>query len=178
MSILSVFDPSSPELPNKVLTHHDDIVATLAEHGVRLQRWASGVRLRPGCVQDEVLDACRVPLDRLMSEHGASAFTVFSRDGVDPIQADLSDEHVHDGDEVFAVISGRGQVSLRFDGVVFAVVCEKDDVLVIPAGTRRWVDLGDNPFCLAVRLFGSEQGKTPRFTGDRACRQFPGIDEL
>lgn len=61
MSILSVFDPSSPELPNKVLTHHDDIVATLAEQGVRLDRWQSGVRLRPGCTQAEVLEACREP---------------------------------------------------------------------------------------------------------------------
>ena len=35
MSILSVFHLYTPELPNKVLTHHDDIAATLAEQGVR-----------------------------------------------------------------------------------------------------------------------------------------------
>ncbi|MDH0304865.1 MULTISPECIES: oxidase [unclassified Pseudomonas] len=178
MSILSVFDPSSPELPNKVLTHHEDIAATLGEHGVRFARWQSGARLRPGCSQDEVLEACRAPLDRLMTEHGSATFAVFSRDGVDPTQVDLRDEHVHESEEVFALISGRGQVSLRLGGLVYAVLCEKDDVLVVPAGTRRWLDLGDNPFCLALRLFASEQGALPRFTGDATARQFAGLDEF
>lgn len=81
MSILSVFDPSSPELPNKVLTHHDDIVATLAEQGLRFGRWQSGARLRPGSSQAEVLEACRQPLDQLMTAHGSAAFAVLSREG-------------------------------------------------------------------------------------------------
>ncbi|QXI39850.1 oxidase [Pseudomonas xantholysinigenes] len=178
MSILSVFDPSSPELPHKVLTHHDDIAATLAEQGVRFGRWQSGARLRPGSGAQDVLDACRVALDQLMTAHGSASFAVFSRDGEAPSEADLRDEHVHDSEEVFAVISGRGQVSLRLGGFVYAVLCEKDDLLVVPAGTRRWLDLGDNPFCLALRLFASEQGVQPRFTGDAAARQFLGLDEL
>ncbi|QXH37136.1 oxidase [Pseudomonas muyukensis] len=178
MSILSVFDPSSPDLPHKVLTHHEDIAATLAEQGVRFGRWQPGVRLRPGSSTQEVLDACREPLDRLMTEHGSASFAVFSRDGQAAGQADLRDEHVHDSEEVFAVISGRGQVSLRLGGFVYALLCEKDDMLVVPAATRRWLDLGDNPFCLALRLFASEAGAQPRFTGDASARQFLGLDEL
>lgn len=178
MSILSVFDPSSPDLPHKVLTHHEDIAATLAEQGVRFGRWQPGARLRPGSSTQEVLDACREPLDRLMTEHGSANFAVFSRDGQAAGQADLRDEHVHDSEEVFAVISGRGQVSLRLGGSVYALLCEKDDLLVVPGGTRRWLDLGDNPFCLALRLFASEQGVHPRFTGDSAARQFLRLDEL
>lgn len=178
MSILSVFDPSSPDLPHKVLTHHEDIAATLAEQGVRFGRWQPDARLRPGSSTQEVLDACREPLDRLMTEHGSASFAVFSRDGQAAGQADLRDEHVHDSEEVFAVISGRGQVSLRLGGSVYALLCEKDDLLVVPGGTRRWLDLGDNPFCLALRLFASEQGVHPRFTGDSAARQFLRLDEL
>ena len=34
MSSLSVYPVSSPELPNKVLAHFDDIASTLAEQGV------------------------------------------------------------------------------------------------------------------------------------------------
>lgn len=178
MSILSVFHSSSPELANKVLTHHDDIVATLAEQGVRLARWESGARLRPGSSLAEVLDACRAPLDRLMSEHGSATFSLLSRDGDDPAEVDLRDEHVHDDEQVFALISGRAQLSLRLGDFVYAVLCEKDDVLVVPAGTRRWLDLGDTPFCLALRLHASEQGVQPRFTGDAGARQFPGFGEL
>jgi 1,2-dihydroxy-3-keto-5-methylthiopentene dioxygenase len=43
-----------------VLTHHDDIAATLAEHGVRLARWSRRAPA-PGQQPDEVLDACRAP---------------------------------------------------------------------------------------------------------------------
>ena len=36
MSSLSVYHVSSPEIPNKVLTHFEDIASTLAEQGVQL----------------------------------------------------------------------------------------------------------------------------------------------
>ena len=39
MSILSVYSVSSPDVPNKVLTHLEDIASTLAEHGIVLDRW-------------------------------------------------------------------------------------------------------------------------------------------
>lgn len=178
MSILSVFHPASPELPNKVLTHHDDIAATLAEQGVHFAHAEHGLRVRPGTARDEVLDACRGYLDQLMTAHGCKAFVLLNRDGEDPAQVDVRDEHVHDSDEVFAVISGRAQVGLRLAGGVYSVLCGKGDQLLVPAGTRRWVELGDTPFCLAVRVFGSEQGVEPRFTGDLTARAFPGIDEL
>jgi len=55
---------------------------------------------------------------------------------------------------------------------------EKGDQLHVPAGTRRWVELGEAPFCLALRLYGSEQGAQARFTGDLSARAFLGIDEL
>ncbi|MEB3842325.1 oxidase [Pseudomonas guariconensis] len=178
MSILSVFHLYTPELPNKVLTHHDDIAATLAEQGVRLERCTDELRIRPGTAHEQVLAECHGLLDQLMTTHGSVAFGLLNRDGLDPSQADLRDEHVHEAVEVFAVIGGRGQVSLRLGDYVYAVLCEKGDVLVIPAGVRRWVDLGDNPFCLALRLFGSELGMQPQFTGDSTARQFAGMDEL
>ncbi|MDD1984864.1 MULTISPECIES: oxidase [Pseudomonas] len=178
MSILSVFHPSSPELPNKVLTHHDDIVATLAEQGVRFAHAEHGLRVRPGTVQEEVLEACREHLDQLMTAHGSKAFVVLNREGEAPAQVDVRDEHVHDADEVFAVVSGRAQVGLRAGDWVYSVLCEKGDQLVLPAGTRRWVELGDTPFCLALRLYSSEEGMQPRFTGDVTARAFLGIDEL
>ncbi|MFF7864198.1 oxidase [Pseudomonas sp. LLC-1] len=178
MSILSVFHPSSPELPNKVLTHHDDIVATLAEQGVRFVHAGHGLRVRPGTAEGEVLDACREHLDQLMTAHGSKAFVLLNRDGDDPAQVDVRDEHVHDAEEVFAVVSGRAQVGLRLGDRVYSVLCEKGDRLVVPAGTRRWIELGDTPFCLALRLYGSEQGVQARFTGDVTARAFLGIDEL
>ncbi|WP_449431706.1 oxidase [Pseudomonas putida] len=178
MSILCVFHPSSPELPNKVLTHHDDIAATLAEQGVRLCNRPHELRVRPGSAEAEVLSACQGLLEQMMTEHGSTAFSVLNRDGAEPAEVDLRDEHVHDADEVFAVVSGRAQVGLRLGEYVYALVCEKGDQLRVPAGTRRWVELGDQPFCVVLRLFGSEQGMNARFTGDETARAFLGMDEL
>ncbi|CAM3981555.1 Acireductone dioxygenase [Pseudomonas reidholzensis] len=178
MSTLSVFHTSSPGLPYKLLTHHDDVVATLAEQGVRLAHQPHDLRIRPGTSRDEVLEACRAPLDRLMTEHRCAAFELLNREGVAADQVDLRDEHVHAGDEVFAVISGRAQVSLRVGEYVYGVLCEKGDVLVVPAGARRWIDLGETPFCLALRLFSDEQGKQASFTGDDSAREFLGMDEF
>lgn len=178
MSILSVFHPASPALPNKVLTHHDDIATTLAEQGVRFTHHEHGLRVRPGTAEGEVLDACREHLDQLMTAHGSKAYVLLNRDGETPVQADVRDEHVHEAEEVFAVISGRAQVGLRLGDWVYSVLCEKGDQLVVPAGTRRWVELGDTPFCLALRLYGSEQGMQARLTGDVTARAFLGIDEF
>ena len=178
MSILSVFHPASPELPNKVLTHHEDIAATLAEQGVRFTHCEHGLRVRPGTAQDEVLGVCREHLDQLMTAHGSKAYVLLNRDGEAPVQADVRDEHVHGAEEVFAVVSGRAQVGLRLGDWVCSVLCEKGDQLVIPAGTRRWVELGDTPFCLALRLYGSEQGVQAQFTGDATARAFLGIDQF
>ncbi|MFJ4153996.1 oxidase [Pseudomonas sp. NPDC089752] len=178
MSILCVFHPSSPALPNKVLTHHDDIATTLAEQGVMFVHTPLDLRIRPGSNWEQVLEVCREHLDQLMTAHGSAAFALLNRDGADPAHIDLRDEHVHDAEEVFAVMAGRAQIGLRLGDHVYTVLCEKGDQLVIPAGSRRWVELGDNPFCLALRAFASEQGVEAKFTGDDSARLYAGLDEL
>ena len=105
-----------------------------------------------------------------MTTHGSVAFGLLNRDGLDPSQADLRDEHVHEAVEVFAVIGGRGQVSLRLGDYVYAVLCEKGDVLVIPAGVRRWVDLGTTRSawrcaCLAANRGCSRSSPAIRWPG-------------
>ncbi|MBI6925097.1 oxidase [Pseudomonas putida] len=178
MSILCVFDPSTPQLPNKVLTHAEDITAALAEHGVTLVQSEPGLRVRPGTLHDELMDACQAHLDHLMITHACRAYAVINRDGVEAQGPDLRDEHVLDTDEVIAVVSGRVQVGLRLGAGVYSVMCEKGDQLCVPAGTQRWLELGETPFCLALRLFAAEAGSQLAFTGDASARAFLGIDEL
>ena len=57
MSSLSVYHVSSPEIPNKVLTHLEDITSTLAEQGVRFDRWQATAKIQPGASQEEVIAA-------------------------------------------------------------------------------------------------------------------------
>ncbi len=56
MSILFVYPVSSPELPNKVLTHIDDIASTLAEQGVHFERLPVATPIRPGTDAEQVLE--------------------------------------------------------------------------------------------------------------------------
>ena len=48
MSVLSVYHESRPEQPLKVLTHLEDIAATLAEVGVQLERWDASAPVAAG----------------------------------------------------------------------------------------------------------------------------------
>lgn len=75
MSSLSVYHISSPGLPNKVLTHLEDIASTLAEHGVGFDRWQASAPISPGASQEEVIAAYQVQIDKLMTERGTSLWT-------------------------------------------------------------------------------------------------------
>ena len=104
MSSLSVYHISSPELPNKVLTHLDDIQSTLAEQGVRFDRWQAAAPIQPGATQEEVISAYRQQIDQLMTERGYITVDVISLNSDHPQKAELRakflDEHRHAEDEV------------------------------------------------------------------------------
>ena len=96
MSSLSVYHVSSSELPNKVLTHLDDIASTLAEQGVRFERWQAATPIQPGTSQDEVINAYRAQIDRLMSEGGYVTVDVISLNSDHPQKAELRSKFLDD----------------------------------------------------------------------------------
>ncbi|MCX7080606.1 MAG: acireductone dioxygenase, partial [Pseudomonas sp.] len=104
MSSLSVYHESSPELPNKVLTHFDDIASTLAEKGVCFDRWQAATKIQPGASQEEVIAAYQEQIDKLMTERGYITVDVVSLNSDHPQKAELRakflDEHQHGEDEV------------------------------------------------------------------------------
>ncbi|AJO79941.1 acireductone dioxygenase [Pseudomonas sp. MRSN 12121] len=181
MSSLSVYHVSSPDLPNKVLTHFDDIVATLAEQGVRFDRWQLAPRIVPGASQEEVIAACQEPLDRLMTERGYRAVEVLSVAEHHPhkaeLRAGLLDEQQQAQAAEWLFVAGRGLLNLHIDDYVYAVFCEKHDLISLPAGTAHWFDMGENPYLVAIRLFANAAGSAPRLTGSELARQFPGLDD-
>lgn len=168
MSLLSVYPISSPDLPNKVLTHHDDIAATLAEQGVRLER------RQASAFEGDAIAAHREQVDALMTTNGYLSHAVLSHEGEH--QA-LGQEHILDAQELCWFVAGRGQLSLRLGEYVYVVLCEKHDLLVVPAGTPRWFDLGEQPRCVAIRLFTTAQGGVGRFTGEGIAERFPRLDD-
>lgn len=176
MSYVAVYSIASPDTPNKVLTHFDDIAATLADHGVRFERWDS-CPVEKGASDAQLIAAYQAQIDAL----GYPSVSVLSVTGDHPQHAELRaqflDERRYNEDEVRFFIAGQGLYNLHIGDYVYAVRCEKNDLLVIPAGIAHWFDMGENPYLVTLRPFNSAKGEVPVFTGNDIARLFPGLDD-
>jgi 1,2-dihydroxy-3-keto-5-methylthiopentene dioxygenase len=54
-------------------------------------------------------------------------------------------------------------------------LCGKGDLVVLPAGTRHWLDIGEQPDLLAVRLRASADD-TASVTGDTLSERFARLE--
>lgn len=181
MSSLSVYHVSSPDIPNKVLTHFEDIVSTLAEQGVRFDRWHAAAKIQPCASQEELIGAYQEQIDQLMTERGYVTVDVISLSSDHPhkaeLRAELLDEHFSDEEEVRLFVAGRGLFNLHIDDYVYAVLCEKNDLITVPAGTRHWFDMGEHPHFITIRMISRSEGSPVKFTGEDIASGFPGLDD-
>jgi len=148
---------------------------------VQLERWDASAPVAAGASQEDVIAAYRPQIDRLMAERGYVTVDVISvsRDHPqkDELRAKFLDEHRHAEDEVRFFVAGRGLFTLHIEDMVYAVLCEKNDLISVPAGTRHWFDMGEQPSFVAIRLFNNPDGWTAQFTGERIADQFPRLDD-
>ena len=181
MSSLTVYHESAPEQPLKLLCHAEDIAATVAEVGVRFERWQASAPIAPGASQDEVLAAYAPQIQRLKDEQGYVTVDVVSLTADHPqkdeLRAKFLDEHRHGEDEVRFFVAGRGLFTLHIEDHVYAVLCEKNDLISVPAGTRHWFDMGERPHFVAIRLFNNPEGWVAKFTGDEIAKRFPQLED-
>lgn len=135
MSYVAVYPLATPDTPNKVLTHFDDIVSTLVEHGVGFDRWQPSL-IEKGASNAEMIAAYQSQIDAL----GYGSAQVSSVTGDHPQRAELRAEGLkarrYSADNVHFFIAGQGLFCLLVGEYVYAVRCEKNDVLVVPAGCR------------------------------------------
>jgi len=89
----------------------------------------------------------------------------------------LRDEYRHDADEIRLFAAGRGLLGLHIGDYIFTVLCEKHDLLRIPAGIPRWFDLGEEPRVVAISLFQTAAGAVAQVTGSDIAQAFPGLDD-
>ena len=72
-------------------------------------------------------------------------------------------------------LGGFAQLSLHIDDHVYMLQGEKGDLLSLPAGTRYWFDLGEEPHALVVRLSASEDA--PVRTDDDIASRFARLGD-
>jgi 1,2-dihydroxy-3-keto-5-methylthiopentene dioxygenase len=177
MTTLTIWREDSPKSAETVTGDAAEIARLLAPHGVRFERWKAEIALAPGAGQDDVLKAYRKEVARLKKEGGYKTADVVrlakGTPNTQPMRAKFLSEHTHSEDEVRFFVEGAGAFYLRLGGKVHQLVCEKDDLISVPAGTKHWFDMGPDPYFCAIRLFTDPAGWVAEFTGDKIADAFP-----
>jgi 1,2-dihydroxy-3-keto-5-methylthiopentene dioxygenase len=177
MTRLTIWAEDAPGKPETVTGNASEIKSILGDSGIAFERWTAGATLAPGADQAAVLKAYAKEVDRLRKEGGYAVADVVrlpkGTPNTAPMREKFLSEHTHSEDEVRFFVEGSGAFYLRVGGRVHQVVCEQNDLLSVPAGTRHWFDMGPDPFFCAIRLFTDESGWVARFTGDDIANRFP-----
>ncbi len=115
-----------------------------------------------------------------MAENGFQSVDVVSLQPDHPDKAvfrqKFLNEHTHSEYEVRFFVDGQGMFYLHLNDQVYTVLCEKGDLISVPAGTTHWFDMGPNPRFKAIRLFTNPDGWVGHFTGSDIAERFPRLE--
>lgn len=180
MSHLTVYNEDQPATAIVDTSDAARITRELASAGVRFERWHTAHDLAEDADNDSIIAAYRDEIDRLMAERGYQTFDVVSmhpqHPDKDTFRRKFLDEHTHAEDEVRFFVRGQGLFVIHANNRIYSMLCEKDDLISVPADTRHWFDMGPNPSFTAIRLFNNPQGWVAKFTGDRIAARFPMLE--
>ena len=158
----------------------DEIVDALDAIGIRFERWTADREIAADADNDSIIDAYRSEIDQLVDERGYQTFDVVSMHPNHPDKKAFREkflaEHTHSEDEVRFFVRGQGLFIIHGDNKVYSMLCEKDDLISVPANTKHWFDMGPNPSFTAIRLFNNPEGWVANFTGDDIAERFPLLE--
>ncbi|MCZ4059191.1 acireductone dioxygenase [Pantoea sp. LMR881] len=180
MSALTIFTESEASQPVWHSTDADAIGERLQAKGVRFERWEADRDLGDNPDAETVINAYQHAIDRLVAEKGYQSWDVISMRADHPQKAVLREkflsEHTHGEDEVRFFVEGAGLFCLHLDGEILQILCEKNDLISVPAGTPHWFDMGSAPNFTAIRIFDNQEGWIANFTGDKIADAYPRLD--
>lgn len=180
MSALTIYADDNASTPQLHTSDHTTIATELGKVGVRFEQWQANAPIQAGDSQEKVLAAYQSDIDRLVAEAGYQSMDVVSLAADNPNKAELRkkflDEHRHGEDEVRFFVDGEGLFSLHIGDRVFEVLCQKGDLISVPANTPHWFDMGPNPHFVAIRLFNNPDGWVAHFTGSDIAKGFTRLE--
>lgn len=181
MTTLRIYHQNQPEEPSRVTDDPEKIAHLLAEQGVRFEQWPTR-ELPSGASQEDVLAAYAKEVEGLKAENGFQTADVISLSADNPqkeaFRQKFLDEHVHSEDEVRFFVRGEGLFYLHFGDQVYAVLCQQNDLISVPHGTRHWFDMGPEPEFTCIRLFTNPEGWVAQFTGEDIASRLPRYESL
>ena len=177
MSRLRIFEENNPAAPEFASYDPDFIAEELYKIGVTFERWQANRPIAPGDTPEQVMDAYRADIDRLIAERGFKTVDVVSIAPDNPqreaMRAKFLDEHFHKEDEVRFFVAGSGLFTLHVNGKVYEIECVQDDLIGVPDSTLHWFDMGPEPSFVAIRFFTEPDGWVGHFTGSDIAQKFP-----
>ena len=180
MSQLTVYAESDADKPILVTENVEEIRNELGAAGIRLERWQADRELDDFADDATIIAAYQAEIDKLVAERGYETYDVVSmyadHPEKDAFRQKFLDEHTHSEDEVRFFVRGQGLFIIHANERVYSMLCEKDDLISVPADTRHWFDMGPNPVFTAIRLFNNPEGWVANFTGDEIAGRFPLLE--
>lgn len=164
MAILSI--------PDQQFTEKDPakIKAFFNERDLFFDQWVADVHFSDTATPDEILAAYKKDLDPFMQAGGYQTADVITinhlTENYEAIRTKFLAEHTHSEDEIRFFVDGKGLFWFNMEGQpIFNLLCEKGDLISVPAGTKHWFDAGEfNPFVKAIRIFIDMSGWVPEYT--------------
>jgi len=157
-------------IPDANQTIHDprEIQAFLNNRGVYFDIWDT-IKVTEIDTSEEILEKYASLLDPYMDENGYKVADVLiinkHTENYNAIREKFLAEHVHTEDEVRYFIDGEGFFWFHLEtGEVFNVLCQKGDLISVPAGVKHWFDTGEIPFVKVIRIFIDKSGWVPHYT--------------
>ena len=162
------------------LSDHAAIAAALGELGVEFERWDANQPLADDADQATVLAAYKDDVEQLNARYGFQSVDVVALGPDHPQKAEMRQkflaEHTHADFEVRFFVDGSGLFYLHVDDKVYMVLCEKGDLISVPANTTHWFDMGAHPHFKCIRFFTTSDGWVGNFTGSDIATRFPDFD--
>ncbi|ABI47203.1 acireductone dioxygenase [Synechococcus sp. CC9311] len=159
----------------------EQISAQLKTRGIKFQRWPSKPKLEQGAMQEQILEAYASLIASVQKNEGYQTVDVMrvERDQISgsTLRQTFRQEHQHAEDEVRFFVEGCGLFALHIKDEVLQVICEANDWIAIPAGTRHWFDMGVDPNYCVIRFFKNSGGWAASFTHDPIADHYPGLDQ-
>lgn len=173
MAILNIPDQ------NKQITDVSEIRNYLNARSIFFDQWEASEELAVDADQDTVLAAYKHALSPYMEQNGYETADVINIHAGTPnygaIRAKFLAEHIHTEDEVRFFVDGEGYFWFNLeDGEdIFNVVCQKGDLISVPANTKHWFDAGEtNPSVKAIRIFIDTSGWVPHYTDSGIAEKY------
>lgn len=181
MTRLTVYPDDQPD-QGQTFGDYDAIVAMLGEIDVTLEKWKAEKPLAKDASSEDVMQAYDDAIKKLNEQYGFKTIDVVGLNPDHPDKAAMRQkflaEHTHADFEVRFFVEGSGIFYLHVDGKVYATLCEKGDLISVPANTTHWFDMGTSPYFKCIRFFTADEGWVGNFTGSEIAKSFPDFDTL